>query len=273
MPKRLTRAEIDRYGENGVLFPKTVLSAAEAAGFRRRLDEAEARYGRVHYMYKPYLVLMVADEIVHDTALLDMVEDLIGPNILLWDAAFVIKEPGAGGFFSWHQDLTYWGLEPPDVVSAWIALSPATPESGCMRMIAGSHKGGILPHRDTYGRDNMLTRGQEIAVEVDQARAVDIVLAPGEVSFHHGRVIHASNPNRSPDRRIGLTIQFIPPHVRQAVGKDDTAMLVRGTDDHGNFELEPRPGRDFDPVTAALQSRMVAVRNEVLYKVAAQPPA
>ena len=273
MPKRLSHAEIDRYRSDGVLFAQTILPPAEAARWRRRLEEAEARHGRIHYLYKPHLVLMLADEIVHNSALLDMVEDIIGPNILLWDAAFVIKEAHVEGFFSWHQDLTYWGLEPPDVVSAWVALSPATPESGCMRMIPGSHKGGILPHRDTFGQNNMLTRGQEITVEIDQSRAVEVVLAPGQASLHHGRVIHASNSNRSNDRRIGLTIQYIPTHVRQVVGKKDSAMLVRGIDDYRHFDPEPRPTVDFDPVTAALQSKMTTLRNEVLYRGAEPPPS
>src|SRR5262249_9754258 len=139
----------------------------------------------------------------------------IGPDILLWDSAFIIKEPQDHKFVSWHQDLTYWGLEPGDVVSIWLALSPATPESGCMRMIPGSHLKGGVAHRMTVAEHNILSRGQTISEPIDEARSVDIVLQPGEMSLHRGWVFHASHPNRSNERRIGLNMNLAPPHIRQ----------------------------------------------------------
>ena len=97
---------------------------------------------------------------------------------------------------SWHQDGTYWGLSSPDVITAWIALTPSTPQSGCMKVVPGTHRSQV-PHQDTFAADNLLSRGQEIAVQVNPADAVEIVLAPGEMSLHHVLIFHGSEPNRA----------------------------------------------------------------------------
>ena len=155
------------------------------------------------------------------------------------------------------------------IVSIWLALSPATVESGCMRMIPGSHAGPVQPHRDTYAADNILSRGQELAVAIDEASAVDIALAPGEMSLHHGMVFHASQPNRSGDRRIGFNAQYIAPHVRQTIGRHDSAVLVRGRDGFGHFEDEPRPNGEFEPAAVAMREALSKRRAEYLYAATA----
>ena len=267
MGKHLTEAEIDRFHENGVVFPIDILSADEAADCRARLEVIEARHGAMNYAIKPYLTVTLADELAHDARILDAVEDIIGPDILLWDGTFIIKEPHDDRFVSWHQDLTYWGIGPPEgVVAIWLALSPVMPENGCMRAVPGSHRAGILPHRDTFGEHNLLSRGQTLAVEFDEDAAVDIVLAPGQMSLHHGQVIHGSNPNASGQRRIGLTLQFVAPSVRQTVIDDDSAMLMRGKDDHGHFALEPRPLIDFAPESIAFAARIATRKHKVLFR-------
>ena len=129
---------------------------------------------------------------------------LIGPNILVWGANFFLKEPRSDAYVSWHQDATYWGLEPADIVTAWVAFTPSTVESGCMRVVPGTHQGGIVEHRETWDADNLLSRGQEIAVEVDVEKVVDVVLKPGEMSLHHVKIAHNSEPNRSAQRRDRL---------------------------------------------------------------------
>ncbi|MDX1742519.1 MAG: phytanoyl-CoA dioxygenase family protein, partial [Ruegeria sp.] len=135
-----------------------------------------------------------------------------------------------------HQDLTYWGMgETPDQVTAWIALSPATVANGCMDFVQGSHKNPILPHSDTYSDTNLLSRGQEVAVEVAEEEKTHIELAPGQMSLHHGLTIHGSGPNRSDDRRIGLAIRYLNPNARQLVADRDYAMLARGQDGQSNF--------------------------------------
>jgi ectoine hydroxylase-related dioxygenase (phytanoyl-CoA dioxygenase family) len=117
-----------------------------------------------------------------------------------------------------------------------------------------------IAHVDTFHEDNLLTRGQEIAVEVDESKAVSLMLEPGEMSLHHIKLVHGSAPNNSDDRRIGLAIRYIPTHVRQTKQRD-SAMLCRGVDRHGNFDLEPRPVRDMDE--AAVRAHADAVDRKV----------
>lgn len=254
-----------QYDGNGVLFPVRVMPAADAAELRRRMEEVEARRGRLHYAPKPHLVLPFVAELVRHAAILDAVEAIIGPDILLWDSAFIVKEPGDGKRVSWHQDLTYWGIGPDEgVVSIWLALAPATVESGAMKMIPGSHLGPPLPHRDTFAADNILTRGQEID-GIDEARAIDVILQPGEMSLHHGRVVHGSRPNRSADRRIGFNAQYIAPCVRQTVGAWDSATLVRGRDPHGHFAPEPRPESEYEASAVAFREEMARKRKAYIY--------
>jgi hypothetical protein len=266
MAKYLAPQEVERYGSEGCIFPIDVLSRSEAGDYRGRLEAAEARYGGLSMIQKVHLTLGFVDELVRHAKILDAVEDILGPNILVWDSNFIIKEARDPRFVSWHQDLTYWGLEPPEIVSAWLALSLSVPESGCMRFIPGS-QAKQLPHHDSFAENNMLSRGQEVTIQVDEKMAVDIVLAPGQMSLHHGRVIHGSAANRSSDRRIGLAINYLPPHVKQVVGSRDSAMLVRGVDRYNHFETEPRPTQDFTPKEMVdFHTALAQQRSKFLYE-------
>lgn len=267
MGKVLSAAAIARYRQDGYCFPLPAIPAEQAREYRGRLEAWEARHGPLRGMYrhKPHLLFTWLDELIRTPAILDAVEDVLGPDILCWSSSFFIKEPGTADYVSWHQDATYWGLSEPEVVTAWVALTASTPENGSMRVIPGSHREQV-PHVDTFAEHNLLSRGQEIAVEVDEARAVDIVLRPGEMSLHHVLIFHASGPNRSGDRRIGFAIRYIPPCVRQTVGARDSATLVRGTDAYGHFELEPRPPRDWDPAMVALHREISDRQAQVLYR-------
>lgn len=248
MPKRLSTSEIGRYRDQGYCSPITVLSPDDAAGFLARLDRAAA--GRAEaaavLKMKSHLVFRCLDELLHLPAILDAVEDLIGTDILAWSSSIFAKGPVDPGYVSWHQDLTYWGLEPPDVVTAWLALSESTSENGCMRVVPGSHIGAVVPHRDTYGEHNLLSRGQEIAAGVDESGALDVELRPGQMSLHHAKLFHGSVPNQSNRRRVGFSIRYIPATVRQVRGDRDSATLVRGADPDNHFEHEPRPAAEFD---------------------------
>src|SRR3954454_1875274 len=165
-----------------------------------------------------------------------------------------IRMPLTGGwihpmnpaFVSWHQDATYWGLDSSDVATAWIAMSPANKVSGCMKFIPGTHKEQVR-HDDTFNTNNLLTRGQEIAVQVDEKKAIFVELKPGQASLHHVLLFHGSEPNRSGDRRIGLAIRYTPTRLKQAVGQRDWATLVRGKDTYGHFLPEYVPKRDLEP--------------------------
>ena len=260
MGKMLTPAQIADFERDGYLFPLRAFSAAEARGYRDALEAYEAETGdAIHsnMRHKVHLLFRWADEIVHHPRILDAIADILGPDLLCWTTNFFIKEAEDPAFVSWHQDSTYWGLEPSDVVTAWVAFTDAPVESGAMKFLPGSHKFDQIAHRDTYAAENLLTRGQEIEMEVDEAQAVDVPLKAGEFSLHHIRLVHGSEPNTTPDRRIGLAIRYIPTYVRQ-VKIDDSATLVRGRDRHDNFEHEPRPAADLDP--AALAAHTAAIQ-------------
>ena len=269
MGKLLSGAAVAQYQEKGYYFPVRVLSPEEAAGYRGRLESYEAETGgplKSEMKHKTHLLFRWAADMVRLPKLLDAIEDLIGPDILCWSTTFFIKEANSPAYISYHQDLTYWGLDPADVVTAWIALSPATLESGAMRFLPGSHTTEVLPHKDTFAKDNLLTRGQEVDVEVDESKLVDILLQPGEMSLHHVKLVHGSMPNRSADRRIGFAVRYIPPSVRQVAGAADSAMLVRGEDRHGNFELEDPPAFDLDPASVARHQAITARQQAILYR-------
>ncbi len=268
MPKVLSDAAVQAYQRDGYHFPFRALSATEAGDYRRRLEAHEARAGaplQGNWRHKTHLLFTWADELVHHPAILDAVEDVIGPDILCWTSNFFIKEPRSPGFVSWHQDSTYWGLDPDDVITAWVAFTKSDLVSGCMKVIPGTHTQSQIPHVDTFHQDNLLSRGQEIAVEVDATKGVDVMLQPGEVSLHHIKLVHGSEPNRSADRRIGYAIRYIPTHVRQTKVRD-SAMLVRGVDRHGNFDPEPRPHGDIDEAALAAHADAVGRQVAALYQ-------
>jgi ectoine hydroxylase-related dioxygenase (phytanoyl-CoA dioxygenase family) len=230
-----------RYDRDGYVFPIRVMSEAEALGHRVTLEKAEAMAADNpdgHQFFREYsnMALDFVDRITRDPAVTDPVAKILGEDVLVLTCGFFTKEPKSTAYVSWHQDLHYWGLEGDDEVTAWIALSPATRASGCMRFVPGSHK-EIVAHKDTFADGNLLTRGQEIAVEVDEEDAIAVELAPGEMSLHHGRLFHASDPNGSDDRRIGLAIRYIPSSMSQIGGSKMSATLVRGQDRYGNFDL------------------------------------
>ena len=271
----LTPQQVSDFHRDGYAFPFRVLSREQAAHYRQCLETHEAIAGKPlqgNWRHKTHLLFTWADELVHNPDIVDAVSDVLGPDLLCWTTNFFIKEPRNPGFVSWHQDSTYWGLDPDDVVTAWVALTPSTVESGCMRIVPGSHLKDQLPHRDTFAEQNMLTRGQEVQVEVKESQAVDVVLAQGEMSLHHVRLIHGSEPNNGAHRRIGFAIRYLPTYIRQLSGIPDSATLVRGKDEFGNFTHEPRPARDFDPEAVSFHAKIYQAQMDILYAGAAVRP-
>ena len=260
------------YRENGYYAPIPALLPAEAAGFRQALEQFEAAHPehRAVLRNKTHLALTWADALIRHPAILDAVEQIIGPDILCWGSGFFIKNARDPSFVSWHQDSTYWGLEPSDIVSAWVALSESVPENGAMRVVPCTHLMDQVPHRDTFASDNLLSRGQEIAVTVDESKAVALVLQPGQMSLHHVRLIHGSEPNGSDRRRIGFVIRYLPTHVRQVVGMRDSATLVRGVDQFGNFVPEQRPEGDLAPAALAHHATITHTADDVLLRGSAR---
>ena len=282
MTKLLDDTAIRSYRDAGYYAPFRAFSTAEALGIRHALEAVEAVRGHVFtedraragaafqgsYRYKSHLLFKWLADVVRHPRILDAVEDLIGPDILCWTTHWFVKEANSPQYVSWHQDSNYWGVETSDLVSVWLAVSASTVESGCVRLFPGSHETLPMAHVDTYAEHNMLTRGQTIK-GIDEAQAVNLELAPGEVAFFDYRLAHASHPNRSGDRRIGIGLRYIPPCARQVRHERDSAMLVRGEDRYGHFEMEPVPARDFDPVAVAMYRKSDEAQRAVYYRGAA----
>ena len=268
MPKILTQQQIDTYWRDGCVFPIRVMSAEDAAEIRARLEAFEKKTGgplKGDLRHKSHLLFSWLGDLVRQDRIVDAIEDLYGPNLLCWTTNFFIKEANNPAFVSWHQDSTYWGLNRPDVVTAWVAFTPSNKANGAMGFMPGTHTSDQIPHRDTFAKNNLLTRGQEVAVEVDESKAVAIELEPGEMSLHHVRLVHGSPPNPSNDRRIGFAIRYIPTSVSQIAG-EDSATLVRGVDEHHHFEHEPRPTTDMDPAFVALHKQIAERNARILYR-------
>ncbi len=272
MTKRLSDADVDRYRRDGIVFPIEVMSPAEAQEMLHLLEADErAAGGRLagRNNQKPHLLHPWMDRLVRHPAILDAVEDVLGPNLFCWGSQFFIKDPSDQAYVSWHQDGTYWGLSSPDVVTAWVALTPSLPQNGCMRVVPGTHLRQV-PHEDTFAQSNLLSRGQEIAVEVEEGKAVDVVLQPGQMSLHHVLIFHGSEQNSSDIRRIGFAIRYVPTHVTQTSGIRESALLVRGVDDFGNFDHEQSPQADLHPEAVAHHKQVIDRQMQILYAGARQ---
>lgn len=234
------------YERDGCYFPYQVTDEAEAAALLADLEAAETEVagdrGRLSLLrsYPSQLLRSFAGLIRHPR-LIEAASQIIGPDLLVWSCGFFIKEADSRSFVSWHQDLNYWGLDGDREVTAWFALTPATVENGCMRFVPGSHRRKDVPHVDRFAPDNLLTRGQEIAVEVDEASAVNVLLRAGEASFHNGHMFHASGPNKTNSRRLGVAIRYIAPSMRQVSGERLLVSHVSGKDEYGHFEHMPAP--------------------------------
>ena len=273
MDNHLTSDQVAHYQRDGFLFPLRAMAADDTLRHRTSLEATRKSHPELMHgveAQKLHLVTMWMADIVRTPAILDAVESLIGPNLLCWTSTLFVKAPDGKSFVSWHQDGNYWGLSNPEIVSAWLALSPSTAESGCMQMIPASHEWDSTEHDETFDANNLLSRGQVMKREIDSSDAVDLVLAPGEISLHHVNVAHASAPNNSSDDRIGIAIRYVSPNVKQRLGERDSATLVRGEDRVGNFEHEQRPAHDFEPAAMDRLARVVARRKSTVYQDAPQ---
>ena len=267
MPKKLTEQQVEQYHRDGFVSPIRIMSEGEAIALREKMEAFEASQGKpIHGTQKTKCSLLFPFmyDLFTSDSVLDAVEDLIGPNILQYQCGVWIKEPEAGSYVSWHQDATYYGMDPLELVSGWVALSPATAETGCMQVVPGSHKAGQLPvDYSEVNEDNLLASGQRTLCEIDEANIVLMDLQPGEMSLHHVALVHSSRSNHGQDRRIGISGGYVPPHVRQTTNLHASAMLVRGEDKYGNYPLDEYPPVSIDdPDTIDSHDRAVQLYRE-----------
>lgn len=258
MPKHLSKQQIEQYHEEGFISPIDVMSEDEAASYLARFEEAVSKYPdqlNAENRNNLHLSFPCFDELAHHPVILDVVEDLLGPDFSLWGSVLFAKEPQTQHYVSWHQDATFMGLVPHNFLSPWIALSPSTKESGCMTMLPGTHLDGVRKHEETFAEDNILTRGQNIS-NLNLDSAVDLILRPGQMSIHHALTIHGSQPNLSNNRRVGFTLQsFVGPGVQQTIGKNYWQAARGHCERPGLIELS-RPQQDMD-ATGVEQRKLV----------------
>ncbi|KIC45997.1 hypothetical protein RA28_10175 [Ruegeria sp. ANG-S4] len=266
------RGHTEAYRRNGFVAGLPVFSKDQVADLRQQIEALEKNHAQgagghgldQFFRVNGHVVIPMLAEAARTPAILDAVEAVLGPNLLAWSVELFIKEPRSTKTVSWHQDITYWGMgETDDEVTAWIALSDVSEQAGCMRFIPGSHKGGLADHEDTFDENNLLSRGQSIA-GIDEDKAVSGPLKPGEMSLHHGRCFHASGPNQSDDRRIGLAIRYVTPDVRDHAPGQDWAMPVRGETRAGGWDCIAGPRALFHPADLALYDRILKGQSATL---------
>jgi len=238
--------DLKKYEETGFVFPIDVFSHQEINQIRKDFELAEYELRndpkRLSLLRSyPAQLLPSFDTLIRNENLIAAASAVLGPNLMVWSSGMFIKEANSSKIVSWHQDLTYWGLNNSEETTCWLALSSVNKESGCMKFIPGSHKEQIVPHFDTFDDNNLLSRGQEISVKVNEKEAIYIELKPGQASMHHGHLFHASGPNNTGDRRIGCAIRYIKPSMKQLSGDLSLVTLVSGVDDYGHFTKSKKP--------------------------------
>lgn len=254
MPKKLSTAQIRDFRADGCLYPLDGLTAGEVARYRDELHKTETRLGgslmAIDKKFRGNLHFMCrwVDELARTPAILDAVEDLLGPDILLYTSRFFIKEAQSEGIAAWHQDSTYFGLRPHDHITAWVALSNVTAEAGPVEFAVGSHIRGQLQQKSGLVKNSVNTAGQIIVEWFDRSGIKSAILEPGQFSFHHTCTVHQSQPNRSGERRIGIALSYIPTRTRYVGKRRMPACLMRGQDEHHHFDLQPRPQVDFGEI-------------------------
>jgi non-heme Fe2+,alpha-ketoglutarate-dependent halogenase len=260
--KALTQEQVASYRYNGFLFPIPALTPAEVATCLAGLDRLETELGcpiakadikwRSHaYAHSPWF-----NTLIRHARILDAIEDVIGPNILVWTSTFFIKEPHSPTFAAWHQDGTYFGLEPKEQVNAWVALTDASQEAGCMEQLS-SRGAPRQYHHAALGLANSINRaGQTIVEAFDQSNPVAMALPAGSFSLHHELAVHRSAPNNASHRRVGIGLNYVPTHVRVDGPVRCKAMLVRGEDAYGHFDLIDPPAAERDPAALAVHQQV-----------------
>ena len=264
----LNSNQLKQYEDSGFVSPINIFSREKAKEIRNEIELIEKKLpneleksGR----YNAHLISPMLDEVTHNLNILNAVESLIGGNILVCGTTLFIKNPGEGGFVSYHQDAKYIGLEPHNWVTAWVAITDSNKNNGCMKMWSGSHKDNLKEHDQNFNEKNLLTRGQTVK-NVPKDQVIPLVLNAGQMSLHHPRTVHGSGINKSNDRRIGFVIQsYIGTNVKQVLGKN-SVQLARGEDKFNFHQKIGRPNSLINEVDLKLKKKENENLQEIFYK-------
>ena len=263
----LSSNQLKQYNQEGYLAPLDIFSSREAFAARKEIELIEKKLpseidksGR----YNVHLISPKLDSIVHNSKILDVVESIIGKNILVCSTTLFIKNPNEQGFVSYHQDAKYIGLEPHNWVTVWVALTDSYEKNGCMKMWPKSHL-QIKDHNEKINKNNLLTRGQTVE-NVPEEKVKLVELKAGQISLHHPRIVHGSGINKSNDRRIGFVIQsYIGTNVKQTLGKN-SVQIARGTDKFNYHKVIKRTQGLMNKENIILKNRENKYLQEIFYK-------
>ena len=265
----LSPAQVAAWRRDGFLYPFPLLSEAQRQDCLAGLARFEDWLGTpvnaapdMRWRTMPHLILPWVAGLARDARLLDVVEGLIGPDILIWTSTFFIKEARSPTIAAWHQDSTYYGLSSPDEVTVWVALTDASQAAGCMDVLPVKGAPRQMRHQAQVVENSVNRAAQVIVEPLDEAPAVTMALAAGQFSMHHGLTPHRSGPNNSDHRRIGLGLNFISTGVRPVGAFRTAAMLVRGEDRFGHFEPMTPPRGELDAEALAAHARATTVYRE-----------
>jgi non-heme Fe2+,alpha-ketoglutarate-dependent halogenase len=254
--KALKQEQVAAFERDGFLHPFPLMDEAERQSCLDGLARYEAWLGHkvnqavdteaLGWRTMPHLLLPWVSDLAHDPRILDPVEDLFGPDLLIWTSTFFIKEPHSPEIAAWHQDATYFALEPVGELAVWIALTEASVEAGCMEMVPFDGKPRQMKHEAHVVAHSVNRAGQQTTEPVDASHSEFMPLKAGQFSIHHGLAVHRSGPNETDHRRTALGLNFVPAHVRPAGQHRTAAMLVRGEDKYGHFEKVTPPKAECD---------------------------
>jgi non-haem Fe2+, alpha-ketoglutarate-dependent halogenase len=230
----LSEEQLARYERDGFLFPIKVLAPLEVSKYRSGFEELESHFGgKLEYAALTHLYFSWAYDLATRQVILDRVEEILGEDILVQSTLILCKYPHDPAFVAWHQDVKYTNQDSRSAISAWVALSDSTPDSGCMRVIPRSHGQGVLPHLREVARHSLVTN----SVAADETEAVDVVLGAGEMSLHHSDIVHGSAPNRSGQKRIGFIIRFVTSDYQRT---ENPVIRARGQGESGHLTFWDR---------------------------------
>tara|TARA_Y100000768_G_C23952593_1_gene670999 strand:+ start:563 stop:1396 length:834 start_codon:yes stop_codon:yes gene_type:complete len=265
----LSEDQIKQYNQKGYISPIQALTKNQAQEVKEEIEFIENKWpnelknlGRNY----PHLISPILDNVVRNSNILDAVESIIGKNILACGTTLFIKEPDERGFVSFHQDAKYIGLEPHNWVTAWVAITDANENNGCMKMWPGTHKQELKYHNEKfdYNSGNLLTRGQTVE-NVPLEKTESVILNEGQMSLHHPRIVHGSGINKSKKRRIGFVIQsYIGTNVKQVLGKM-YVQLVRGKDNFNYHQKTNKPIKTMEKKAVKIRKKAMEELSKIFY--------
>ncbi len=264
----LSKEQIEHYREHGWIAPIDIMSEDEATAIKVKLEGAEAKYPdqlKAQNRNNPHISFPFIADLAFNKKIVSAAASLIGEDISLWSSVLFAKDPNSSSYVSWHQDATYMAMKSDNHVTGWFALTHSEVESGCVAVIPETHHDGIVVHKDTFGNDNILTRGQKIE-NIDASKAINLILKPGQMSFHHPWLVHGSLPNRSNYRRIGIALQtYMSPEVRPTRGEHHV-MHIQGTKPIQDFISVPRPNEECSDGNIRAREAANKAFSDVLYQ-------